>query len=220
MTLFTDGGSRYLAIGRTPHKLGVYILDDGNSRPLRMTFPGRSRFPAWLPTYFPLGALPLDRGCRRRRSLDGKGRVFESPSIHPSRTRARSTLRPVQHRPREASYKIFQPLHRRGTRKQCRFEKDAQPERSGEGLSNCVSILRFRKSARACKAIHRPCEQSTPQSDPEGHEGNAVGIKHLEAGAAAPRLEYVTAVSDLAGDRELRLLNQDRQKINRLLTHF
>ena len=49
MALFTDGGSRYLAIGRTPHKLGVYILDDGNPRPLRMTFPGLSRFPAWLP---------------------------------------------------------------------------------------------------------------------------------------------------------------------------
>ena len=30
------------------------------------------------------------------------------------------------------------------------------------GLSGCVLILRFRKSARACKAIHRPCEQSTP----------------------------------------------------------
>ena len=38
MALFTDGGSRYLAIGRNPHKLGVYILDDGNPRPLRMTF--------------------------------------------------------------------------------------------------------------------------------------------------------------------------------------
>ena len=53
MALFTDGGSRYLAIGRTPHKLGVYILDDGNPRPLRMTFPGLSRFPAWLPTCSP-----------------------------------------------------------------------------------------------------------------------------------------------------------------------
>ena len=30
MALFTDGGSRYLAIGRNPHKFGVYILDDGN----------------------------------------------------------------------------------------------------------------------------------------------------------------------------------------------
>ena len=63
MALFTDGGSRYLAIGRTPHKLGVYILDDGNPRPLRMTFPGLSRFPAWLPTYFPLGALPNKIGA-------------------------------------------------------------------------------------------------------------------------------------------------------------
>ena len=54
-------------------------------------------------------------------------RVFESPSIHPPRTMVRSTQRPIQHRPRNASHKIFQPLHRRGTSKQCRFEKDANP---------------------------------------------------------------------------------------------
>ena len=51
-----------------------------------MTFPGLSRFSAWLPTYFPLGALPLNRGCRRRRSLDGKTGIREplnSPIPHP-----------------------------------------------------------------------------------------------------------------------------------------
>ena len=52
MALFTDGESRYLAIGRPPHKLGVYILDDGNPRPLQMTFPGLS-----LPPRFPPAAL-------------------------------------------------------------------------------------------------------------------------------------------------------------------
>ena len=53
MALFTDGRSRYLAIGRDPHKLGVYILEDGTLLPLRMTFPGLSRFPAWLPSSHP-----------------------------------------------------------------------------------------------------------------------------------------------------------------------
>ena len=45
-------------------------------------------------------------------------------------------------------------------------------------------------------------------------------IEHLEAGTAAPRLENVTPVSAQARDRKLRLPNQDRQTINRLLTRF
>ena len=45
-------------------------------------------------------------------------------------------------------------------------------------------------------------------------------IEHLEAGTAAPRLENVAPVSALTRDRKLRLLNQDRQTINRLLTRF
>ena len=111
MALFTDGGSRYLAIGRTPHKLGVYILDDGNPRPLRMTFPGLSRFPAWLPTYFPLGALPLDRGCRRRRSLDGKDGYsrapqFTHPAPWPARLCARSSTDHERHLTKSSSHSI------------------------------------------------------------------------------------------------------------------
>ena len=45
-------------------------------------------------------------------------------------------------------------------------------------------------------------------------------IERLEAGTAAPRLENVAPVSALTRDRKLRLLNQDRQTINRLLTRF
>ena len=146
-------------------------------------------------------------------------RVFESLSIHLSRTLARSTLRLVQHRPREASYKIFQPLHRWGTRKQCRFEKDAQPESPGRTLQLCLDLA-IQKIGAGVQGDPQTLRAVHLQSDPEGHEGNAVRIKHLEAGAAAPRLENVTAISGLAGDRELRLLNQDRQKINCLLTHF
>ena len=111
-------------------------------------------------------------------------RVFESPSIHPSRTLARSTLRPVQHRPREASYKIFQPLHRRGTRKQCRFEKDAQPESPGRTLQLCLD-LEIQKIGAGVQGDPQTLRAVHPQSDPEGHEGNAVRIKHLEAGAAS-----------------------------------
>ena len=129
------------------------------------------------------------------RSLDGKDESCRHPSIHPSQARARSTLRTVQHRPRQASCKIFQPRHRQVTGSSRGSRRTPSQRLRGRALSNWVLILRFRKAARACKAVHRDSEQS-------------------------PRLENVTAVSLLTGDRKLRLLNQDRQKINRLRAHF
>ena len=71
MALFTDGGSRYLAIGRTP---------------LRMTFPGLSRFPAWLPTYFPWvryrsTAVAAGEGASMEKT--GIREPLNSPILHP-----------------------------------------------------------------------------------------------------------------------------------------
>ena len=141
---------------------------------------------------------------------------LNSPIPHPGPARlcARPSTDHERHLTKSSNHSIAgEPASSAGSRR-------TPSQRVRGGLSNCVSILRFRKSARACKGDPQTLRAVHPQSDPEGHEGNAVRIKHLEAGAAAPRLEYVTAVSGLAGDRELRLLNQDRQKINRLLTHF
>ena len=42
------------------------------------------------------------------------------------------------------------------------------PSQGGRGeCSNCVLILRFRKLARACKAVHRACEQYPPSPTPK-----------------------------------------------------
>ena len=45
-------------------------------------------------------------------------------------------------------------------------------------------------------------------------------IDYLEAGTAAPWLENGTAVSGLTGNLKLRLLNQDRETLNRLKARF
>ena len=95
------------------------------------------------------------------------------------------------------------------------------PSQGGRGeCSNCVLILRFRKLARACKAVHRACEQSTPQARHRSSPGTPRPHRAPGSKDSAPRLENITAVSRLTQDRKLRLLNQDRQKINRLRTHF
>ena len=88
--------------------------------------------------------------------------------------------------------------------------REGRPAReSGE---DSLAVSRSRDSENRRGHVRRSTDpaSSPPQSDPEGHEGNAVRIKYLEAGTAGPRLENVTAISNLAGDQEPGLLNQDK----------
>ena len=120
-------------------------------------------------------------------------RVFASPSSRAHRrTLARRRLcARSMHRPREASYKIRSSrLHRRGQlHKQGRFGKAAQLPRAfqQQRLSRlCRDLCGIQRSGlRPCKAIHRPWRAVHGQSDPEGLEGIAVRITHLEAGLAS-----------------------------------
>ena len=78
MALFTDGESRYLAIGQNPHQLGVYILDDGNPRPLQMTFPGLS-----LPPRFPPASLAVVLVAPVTMTADPEHRATAGPPAEP-----------------------------------------------------------------------------------------------------------------------------------------
>ena len=67
---------------------------------------------------------------------------------------------------------IQEPLHRRGTRKQCRFEKDAQPESRGRALQLCLDLeiqtigAGVQGDPQTLRAVH---PQSDPSLEPDGH---------------------------------------------------
>ena len=120
----------------------------------------------------------------------------------------RSTLRPAQHQPREADYKIFQPRHRRETLRQSGFEKDTNAWSLRERTLQLCLDREIQKSRPSVQGGPQGLRAVSPKPDTEGDEVKPVGIEHLEAGTVVPRIKNIAAVGGLAGGRKRRLQNQ------------